>query len=219
MKTRIIGLALLGTLTLAPAVNAKTLYISDSLQVDMRSGPTNSHRILGYLPSGAALQVVSEEGDWIQVKSGEKEGWVQAQYTTPTMSSRDRLERALRDIDNLKNDNKALKEQLGTAQNELGGVKSDYQKVSGSATNLQKELDRIANINRTQIETEAAYRQLQEDTELLKVDLEKLKVENARLVDDNKREGIKWGAGAVILGMLLTWIISKSMGRKRRSSW
>ena len=219
VKKRIIGIALLGTLALAPAVNAKTLYISDSLRIDMRSGPSMSHRILDFLSSGTSLQVVKEEGDWVQIKVGEKEGWVQAQYTSPTPSARDRLERSLRDMETLKNENKSLREQLKSTQDSLGSVKSDFQKVSGSATDLQRELDRITNVSRTHIETEMAYRQLQEDTELLKVDLEKLKVENARLVDDNRKEGIKWGAGAVILGMFLTWLISKSMGRKRRSSW
>ena len=67
--------------------------------------------------------------------------------------------------------------------------------------------------------TEAAYRQLQEESELLKVDLEKLKVENVRLSEDNIAEGIQWGAAAVLLGVILAWLISKSTAKKRRSEW
>lgn len=219
MKARIIGLALIGALAWVPAANAKTLYIHDSLRVDMRSGPTTGHRILDFLPSGTAMQVLSEQGEWIQVRVGDKEGWVQVQYTTPDMIARDKLERALREIGTLKTENKNLRDQLNTTQGELGNVKSNFDKVSGSATDLQKELSRITSISRTAVETEAAYRKLQEDTEMLKVDMEKLKVENVRLKDDNFNKGIQWGMGAVLMGVILAWLISKVSSRKRRSDW
>jgi SH3 domain protein len=219
VKARIIGLALIGALAWVPAANAKTLYIHDSLRVDMRSGPTTGHRILDFLPSGTAMQVLSEQGEWIQVRVGDKEGWVQVQYTTPDIIARDKLERALREIGTLKTENKNLRDQLNATQGELGNVKSNFDKVSGSATDLQKELSRITTISRTAVETEAAYRKLQEDTEMLKVDMEKLKVENVRLKDDNFNKGIQWGMGAVLMGVILAWLISKVSSRKRRSDW
>lgn len=219
MKARIIGLALIGALAWVPAANAKTLYIHDSLRVDMRSGPTTGHRILDFLPSGTAMQVLSEQGEWIQVRVGDKEGWVQVQYTTPDIIARDKLERALREIGTLKTENKNLRDQLNATQGELGNVKSNFDKVSGSATDLQKELSRVTSISRTAVETEAAYRKLQEDTEMLKVDMEKLKVENVRLKDDNFNKGIQWGMGAVLMGVILAWLISKVSSRKRRSDW
>lgn len=219
MKTRIFGLVLAGMLAWIPAAHAKTLYIHDNLRVDMRTGPTTGHRIIDFLPSGAALQVISEQGEWIQVKTGDKEGWVQSQYTSPDMIAKDKLERAMREISTLKTENKTLKDQLGTTQSELSNVKSDYQTVSSSATDLQKQLSNITTASRNAVETEAAYRKLQEDTELLKVDMEKLRVENVRLKDDNFSKGIQWGMGAVLLGVILAWLISKTTGRKRRSEW
>ena len=219
MKARIIGLALIGLLTYFPAAHAKTIYIHDNLRVDMRTGPSTGYRIIDFLRSGTALDVISEEGDWIQVKTGDKTGWIQSQYTTDEMIARDKLERAMKEMTALKTENKTLKEQLNGAQSELGNVKSNFDKVSGSATDLQKELNRITTISRTAVETEAAYRKLQEETELLKVDMEKLKVENVRLKDDNFSKGIQWGMGAVLLGVILAWLISKTAGKKRRSDW
>lgn len=219
MKARIFGFILLGALAWTPMAQGKTLYISDMLRVDMRTGPSTGHRIIDFLPSGTALEVIGEQGEWLHVRTGSKEGWIQSQYTTPDMIARDRLERALREIGTLKAENKALKEELGGVRNELNSVKSDYEKVSGSATDLQKELSRITTISRTAVETEAAYRRLQEETEMLKVDMEKLRVENVRLKDDNFSKGIQWGMGAVLLGVILAWLISKTTGRKRRSEW
>jgi len=198
---------------------AQTIYIYDSPRVDMRSGAGTEYRILDFLKSGTSMEKLQESGDWVQVRVGEKEGWVKAEYVAAEPVARDQLERALKEIARLKSDNANINDQLKSSNSELNTTKSNYEKASGSATDLQKELNRVANLSRNHIATDAAYRQLQEDTELLKVDLEKLKVENARLVDDKRLEGIKWGAGAVLLGMLLTWLISKSAGKKRRSEW
>lgn len=219
MKARIIGLALVSALAFIPAAHAKTLYIHDNLRVDMRTGPGSEYRIIDFLRSGTAMQVLKESNDWIQVRVGDKEGWVQSQYTSEDLIARDKLERAMKEISTLKTQNESLRSQLSTAQGELGSVKSNYEKVSGSATDLQKELNRIATVSRTAVETEAAYRKLQEEAELLKVDMEKLNVENVRLKDNNFSQGIQWGMGAVLMGVILAWLISKTTGRKRRSEW
>lgn len=219
MKARLILLVLASSMALTQTSIAQTLYVYDSPKVDLRSGAGNQYRILDFLKSGTAMEKLGEEGDWVQVRTGDREGWVRGEYLTPEPASRDQLERALKEIGRLKADNGNLSDQLKLTTSELNTLKSNYEKVSGSTTDLQKELNRVANVSRNAIATDAAYRQLQEDAELLKVEIEKLKVENARLADDKQLEGIKWGAGAVILGMFLTWLISRSAGKKRRSEW
>ncbi|MCG8537720.1 MAG: TIGR04211 family SH3 domain-containing protein [Pseudomonadales bacterium] len=204
---------------LTQAAYAKTLYIHDSLRVDMRSGPSVEYRIIDFLRSGTQLETIKESGEWIQVRTRGKEGWIQSQYTTTTPIARDQLQTALQEIEALKQENGALKQKLSNTQQELGGLKSDHNKVTNSTEKLQKELDRIQQVSRNAITTEAAYRQLQEESELLKVDIEKLKVENIRLSEDNLADGIKWGAAAVLLGVILAWLISKSSAKKRRSEW
>ena len=219
MKKRIIGFVLLGGLVLAQAAAAKTLYINDVLRVDMRTGPGNQYRIIDFLLSGTSMQLEETNGDWIKVKTGDKEGWIQSQYTVDQPIARDRLVAAQKQIASLQAENKKLSDQLNTTSAELSKVKSDFDKVSGSATSLEKKLNQVTNISHNAIETESAYRKLQEENELRKVDMEKLKVENVRLKDDRFTDGIKWGAAAVLLGVILAWLISKSAGRKRRSEW
>jgi len=198
---------------------AKTLYIHDELRVDMRTGPSTEYRIIDFLRSGTKLDVMKENDGWVQVQANGKEGWIQTQYTSDQPIARDQLATALKQIEGLKSENSALKSQLSNTRSELGGLKSDHDKMSNSTEKLQQELDRIQKVSRNAISTEAAYRQLQEEAELLKVDIEKLKVENIRLSEDNLKEGIQWGAGAVLLGVILAWLISKSSAKKRRSEW
>lgn len=198
---------------------AKTLYIHDNLRVDMRTGPSVEYRIIDFLRSGTKMEVLKESDDWIQIRTNGKEGWIQSQYTSEEPIARDQLAVAQREIQNLKQENSSLKSRLSETQSELGGLKSDHSKMTNSTETLQQELDRIQKVSRNAIATEAAYRQLQEEAELLKVDIEKLTVENIRLSEDNLKEGIQWGAGAVLLGVILAWLISKSSAKKRRSEW
>ncbi len=211
--------SLIISLLMIQAAHAKTLYIHDNLRVDMRSGPSVEYRIIDFLRSGTSLELMKVSGEWIQVKAKGKEGWIQSQYTSETPIARAQLTKALQQIQALQQENSTLKKQLGSTQQELNGLKSDHRQVTTSTEKLQKELDHIQQISRNAITTEAAYRQLQEESELLKVDIEKLKVENIRLSEDNLAEGIQWGAAAVLLGVILAWLISKSSAKKRRSEW
>lgn len=199
--------------------NAKTIYIHDNLRVDMRTGPSLEYRIIDFLRSGTKMDVLKESGEWIQIRTNGKEGWIQSQYTSEEPIARDQLAKALKEIQILKQENGNLKSRLSESQSELGGLKSDHSKMTSSTEKLQKALDNAQQTCKNAIATEAAYRQLQEEAELLKVDVEKLNVENIRLSEDNLKSGIQWGAGAVLLGVILAWLISKSSAKKRRGEW
>ncbi len=201
------------------AAISKTLYIHDTLRVDMRSGPTLGYRIIDFLSSGTQLELLKTQDDWIKVRADGKEGWIQEQYTTDQPIARDKLKQAAQEIQSLRTENAELKKQLNSTESNYSELKSEHRQVSASTEKIQKELDRIQKISRDAIATETAYRALQEEAELLKVEIEKLKLENVRLDEDNFSDGIRWGAAAVLLGVLLAWMISKSSARKRRSEW
>lgn len=84
---------------------------------------------------------------------------------------------------------------------------------------LQQELQRIQTLSQDAIATESAYLRLREENELLKVEIETLKLDNIRLAEDNTARGIRWGMAAILLGVFLAWVIAQSATRKRRDQW
>lgn len=84
---------------------------------------------------------------------------------------------------------------------------------------LQQELTRIQTLSKDAIAIDAAFRRLREENELLKVEIETLKLDNIRLAENNTARGIRWGTAAVLVGVLLAWVISQVSTRKRRDSW
>lgn len=200
---------------------AKTAYIHDVLRVDMRAGPTNGYKITNFLRSGTPLTVLEEsnDGKWIKVQYRSQTGWIQSQYLTYTPIAADRLEQANQKLTTLESENSSLKTELAETQEKLRTLQSMRNKLDSSNTTLQQELENLQRISKNAVNTERSYRKLQESTELLKVELENLKAENAILKDDNLKEGIKWGVIAVIVGALMAVMIPKMSGRKRRSEW
>lgn len=203
------------------AALAKTVYIHDVLRVDLRAGPTNGYKIINFLPSGSKLTVLGEtdDGSWTQVQYGSQTGWLQSQYLTSTPIARDRLEQANKQVSTLQAENQTLKTKLNETENELAQLKSMRAKLDSSNSTLQEELENLQRISKNAVNTERSYRKLQETTELLKVELENLKAENAILREDNLKEGIKWGVIAVVIGAIMAVMIPKMSGRKRRSEW
>lgn len=52
-----------------PSVADQTRWVSDHLATYVRSGPTDSHRIVGTMKSGQSVQVINVQGDYTQVRS------------------------------------------------------------------------------------------------------------------------------------------------------
>jgi len=63
---------------LLAAASARADYIGGDLRVNLRAGPGLEFRILKILGEGAPAQKLSSEGDWIQVRTGDLEGWIPA---------------------------------------------------------------------------------------------------------------------------------------------
>lgn len=213
-------LAAVSLLLVSSGALAKTVYIHDVLRVDLRAGPTNGYKILNFLRSGSRLEVLDESTDgWTKVRYGSQTGWIQSQYLTDSPVAKDLLETANRKLQALEKENAELKSRLNETDGKLRELQSIKGKLDSSNSTLQEELENLQRVSKNAVNTERSYRKLQESTELLKVELENLKAENAILGEDNLKEGIKWGIIAVIVGALMAVMIPKMSGRKRRSEW
>ena len=65
---RLAVLAVLGCLLLAPAARA-AVYVTDQLEITLRSGPTLENRILKMLVSGTSLETLEEREGWTRVRT------------------------------------------------------------------------------------------------------------------------------------------------------
>jgi SH3 domain protein len=80
---RILGAALVGLSLIAPffAAAAQEMYVTDRLEITLRSGPGVDFKILAMIPSGTALTRLEEANRWARVQTADgTEGWVVTRY-------------------------------------------------------------------------------------------------------------------------------------------
>ncbi len=173
MRLKILLFVLLALhLLTASAALAATRYVSDDLTITLRRGKGNEFKILKMLKTGTPLEVLSDDGQWAQVREpGGTAGYVLTQFLTaetPKAMVADRLEKdnarladelkqvkeSYKDVDTLVNQFKAqisdLEAARGKAQKGLEEFQGKYEKLREEARNvvkLQEERDRLANEN------------------------------------------------------------------------
>ncbi len=218
---RLAVLAVLGCLLLAPAARA-AVYVTDQLEITLRSGPTLENRILKMLVSGTSLETLEEREGWTRVRTGGgDEGWVLARYLTNEPPKGPRLEAAVQQLERLKTETAGLK-------GELEATRKDRDRLAGESRQLQARLDAVekeyaawkkANENVVSLQEQATN--LEAEHKASRTELERLQAENKSL---KARETFYWFFSGVVV-LLLGWALGffysssrakmKSQGRLR----
>ena len=109
--------------TLISSVRAHVAYITDSVEIPLRSSnkiQSNPSNLLRMLPSGTKLQLLSTDSGWSQVGTAKGTlGWVISRYVTSTTPARVKLKAREQLIKSLVKQNKKLRVELETMTNKL----------------------------------------------------------------------------------------------------
>ena len=185
---------------LTPAAAQTTAYVTDALEITLRSGQGNDYRIIRLLRSGAELEVLQRGETWTRVRAGDDTGWVRSLYLQPEPVAAVRLERASERLERLNAELEALR----TANREL---ESDNQRMSQRLQEADEGL-RLADENK-------ALRKQVIDLERRVQDLAR---ESERMADRERQDWFIAGAGVIVFGMLLGILVTRIRWRKR-TSW
>ncbi len=195
-----------------------TNYISDVLNVPLRSGPSNSHRILHRgLPSGTQLTIlaIDEEAGFTQVRTaGGLEGWVTSQYLVREPISRVKLAAAQSRLQNLKAKFDKERDALTSLQAEHKDIQQKNRTLNSQMQTLTKELAELKRVSADPIHEHARNLELTEQNQRLVAQVDELSNQNRRLEENVQREWLVYGGGLVLLGLLLGVVI-KSRPPKR----
>lgn len=207
-------IVVMGLASLAPAAAQTTAYVTDELEITMRSGQGNDYRIIRLLSSGAQLEVLQRGETWTRVRAGDDEGWVRSIYLQSEPGAAARLARASEQLERLRQENGELSDNLARLESELETV---------SAANTELEADNQRMSQRLQEAGEGL--QLADENKALRkqvIDLERqvqdLSRETERMADRERQDWFIAGAGVIVFGMLLGILVTRIRWRKR-SSW
>ena len=123
------------------SVFADTRYVSDRLIISVRDGQNQDAAVLGYIETGAPVDVLEEKDDFLKIRTENGiEGWVRAQYI---VSAKPRV----LIIEDLKNDIKALKEEYENIKNGQDASSNTLLKTKKMYQDKIQELEEEVDIN------------------------------------------------------------------------
>ncbi|MDY6942087.1 MAG: TIGR04211 family SH3 domain-containing protein [Pseudomonadota bacterium] len=195
---------------------AATRYVSDQLEITLRSGASNQHRILKMLDSGMALQVLEQnDTGWSKVRTPRgDEGWVLSRYLMNGPSARSRLERAEREVQQLQTTNETLTTELNALKQELSSTREHLKQTTGRSEELAEKLDtaseglKMAQTNQT----------LRQDIARLRMNIQTLEQQTERLADRSRRDWFLAGAAVLIAGLFLGLVLPR-LNFRRKKRW
>ena len=200
---------------------AETRYVSDRLEIQMRTGKGTQFKILRMLPSGTALEVleVDQQNGYSRVRSaGGVEGWVLNRYLMKGKAARDRLAEAEKELARLELENRKLSASVGELKNAKGSIDQERGALSKENRKLSQELEAIRRTASSALAIDAENKDLKSKIVAYERQAQTLKQENEGLKDRTARDWFMVGAGVIILGMIIGLIIPRIRWRKK-SSW
>jgi len=208
-------------LVLAGNAVAETLYVSDTLEITMRSGKGTNFGITRMLRSGTPVEVLAtdKKSGYTQVrtKSG-KEGWVLSRFLMNGQAARDRLATAEKNLAELELENRKLTTAMTALTEEKSGLETNLQELEGQSRGVSQELSEIRRTASSALAIDSENKDLKGRMVSLERQLQTVQQENETLKDRTARDWFMVGAAVVLLGIIVGLIIPKIRFRKK-SSW
>ena len=208
-------------LILAGNAVAETRYVSDSLEITMRSGKGTNFGITRMLRSGTSVEVLATDKKTgytqVRTKSG-KEGWVLSRFLMKGQAARDRLATAEKNLAELELENRKLTTATTALTREKTGLEKNLQALEGESRGVSQELSEIKRTASSAIAIDSENKDLKGRMVSLERRLQTVQQENETLKDRTARDWFMVGAAVVLLGVIVGLIIPKIRFRKK-SSW
>lgn len=211
----------LAALSLSALTQAQTTrYVSDELEITMRSGQGIEFGIKKMLESGTRLDVLeTDPNGYSKVRTGEGvEGWVLTRYLTNSPSARDELEASQQRVANLELEISKFKEEIAALSNQNSDVDTQNLSLREKSQRLSKELDDLRRTASNAVALENENRQLKEKLQQIDHKNQSLVLENNALKDNSTRSWFLVGAAVLFSGILLGLILPRLRIRKK-DSW
>jgi SH3 domain protein len=204
----------------ASVAAAQTRYVSDRLEVTMRTGTSTQHAIVRMVPSGTRLQVLEADTatGYTRVRTAEGlEGWILTRYLMEQPSAREQVASAEARAETLTARVADLSAQVEVLTSERNALAGEHEGLGAEHEEARAELDRIKRVSASALEIDKVNRELRARVAAAEQTGDGLRAELAELKRNTQRNWFMAGAGVLFAGLLLGLLIPRlRMGRRSR---
>lgn len=208
-------------LVIASNAVAETRYISDRLEITMRSGKGTAYGITRMLRSGTPVEVleVDKNSGYSQVRtSSGKDGWVLSRFLMKGQAARDLLATAEKNLAELELENSKMSATIATLTKEKNAIDKSLAALDGESRSISQELAEIKRTASSALALDSENKNLKARVVSLERQMQTLHQENESLKDRTARDWFMVGAAVVLLGIIIGLIIPRIRFRKK-AAW
>lgn len=201
---------------------ANVRYITDVLYVPLRAGMSNNTEVVkAALTSGTRLRLVREAQDsandtWALVETTDGvQGWIRTQHLINEPTAALKLERVNAQLARASSSAKEAMEQ----QKAHDQLKVEYENLQQQYQALLDNTDSLRQTSAAAVDLERENQRIHENNQLLQTRVDVLQAENEQLRDAERYNQWVYGAGLLICGVILSFLLQALGKRKRQSEW
>ena len=201
---------------------AKTAYVTDELQITLRSGEGTEFRILRMLPTGERLTVLStnEQNGYSKVRTqAGAEGYVLTRQLVDQPVARDRLAAAEAEVRSLKAAPGELSSRLAALTEQHSALQKEHEALKQAKTLVDQEYAALQRTASNAVRIANERNELRKQLTSLTREVEDIKQQNRELENKTAQNWFLIGAGVVVGGILIGLILPHLRVRRRKSSW
>ncbi|MGZ5008215.1 MAG: TIGR04211 family SH3 domain-containing protein [Methylobacter sp.] len=204
------------------SAQAETVYVTDNLNLSLRSEENNNSKVVKLLPTGTPLTVIEENKSTgfarLRMNDG-TEGYMPIRNTMKELPSRAQLDAANKNLASLQSENAALKAELATVKDSITPGTTLEQSLATERDQLSRELSELKKTAASTVELKNQRDELQERVVNVERELQQFKLENQALQDTTNQDWFLYGGILALIGVILGFILPKLSWRRSRSSW
>jgi len=202
-------------------IHAQTVrFVTDSLRLETRQGPSTDYRITRMLSSGARVTVLEEDSEMgysrIALDDG-SEVWILSRFLMVEPAARAQLAEAVESSTREREIARDLASQLETLGQTVVEIEQGRIALARDKKLLQTELAQIKQAVADPLAIKKRNQSLNEQLETLTVDLDAVKQRNRALKEGSEQDWFIAGAGVLLGGLVLGLVIPKIRWKRRRS--
>ncbi len=214
MKLNILTIALLLINTVASAQSF--VYITDQVDIPMRSEKTFSDNIVRSLSSGSKLEILqATEDGWTQVKFENSTGWIISRYLSNNPPARAQLEKLRQSYNANKLLITKLAERKDALESEVKTLKEKNTKLSIQTNKSKSEKEHIEQVYKDALKLEHLNEKITTENLQLKTEIQLLKNNNTATEESSSRNWFITGSFVLFFGILIGFIFPNFVNRRR----
>jgi SH3 domain protein len=193
------------------------VYITDQVDIPIRSDKSFGDNIIRSLPSGSELSLlqITDNNVWAKIKYDDTVGWIIASYLSKDPPAREELKKLKR----THNANKLLiskfEDEKSTLEKEIMSLKNENANLIVQNSKSQAEKAHIEQIYEDALKLEHENERLIQETLQLKTELQLAENNTQIEKDTSQRNWFIVGALVLFFGILIGYIVPSLVKRRR----